>query len=88
MHHVYVYDKWRSERREHKIIARIKDNDSPEASKRNAGKFVYADAGVDFFTDVLTQPADGTRSYDKDGFIVNAIWDFGDGSPVRGLPHS
>ena len=90
MHHMYVYDKWRSEEGgNYKIIARIKDNDSPEASGETLMRVnfrPYADAGVDFFTDVLTQTRfDGTRSYDKDGFIVNAIWDFGDGESGAGL---
>ena len=46
----------------------------------------YADAGVDFFSDVQTTTKfDGTRSYDPDGYLHALFWDFDDGAWGGGM---
>ncbi|MGI6358055.1 MAG: CARDB domain-containing protein [Bacillota bacterium] len=90
LRHAYVYTTWRSqEGGNYRVIARIKNNDSPEATGSTWMPVNFrpiADAGVDFSADVLTWARfDGTRSYDQDGYIVSAFWDFGDGESGGGL---
>jgi PKD repeat protein len=71
------------------VTARVAGSTSEEASKDAAVQInskPYADAGVDFSEDVL-KPAhfDGSRSYDKDGYIQSYIWEFGDGESSSGV---
>jgi len=84
----YVYSTWTpKDGGIYKLIARIAGKE--EASKECelvVNHKPYADAGVDFTVDVKT-PArfDGSRSYDKDGYIKSFIWEFGDGETAYGV---
>jgi len=84
----YVYSTWTPEYGGvYKLIARIAGReDTSKECELIVNHKPYADAGVDFSVDVKT-PArfDGSRSYDKDGYIKSFIWEFGDGESAYGV---
>jgi beta-lactamase superfamily II metal-dependent hydrolase/chitodextrinase len=86
----YVYLDWTYDKGGiYNVTARILGSTAKEASKDTAIRInskPYADAGVDFSEDVL-KPAhfDGSRSYDRDGYIQSYIWEFGDGESSSGV---
>jgi hypothetical protein len=86
----YVYTDWIPEvGGRYLLTASIAGNETEDGTAETDARInikPYADAGVDFSVDVMT-PArfDGSRSYDKDGYIQTFIWDFGDGESGYGV---
>ncbi|HEX2925610.1 MAG TPA: CARDB domain-containing protein, partial [Ruminiclostridium sp.] len=86
----YVYSKWNPPAGgNHKLFARIVNSNSDKDKKQAAVRVnyrPYANAGPDFSCDVL-MPAhfDGSRSYDRDGYIQSFVWEFGDGESGSGV---
>ncbi|TYQ18185.1 UNVERIFIED_CONTAM: PKD domain-containing protein [Acetivibrio alkalicellulosi] len=89
-HSVYVYIDWTPQQGGNYILrSSIFGNDALDATHKENAKInfrPYADAGVDFSVNVL-EPArfDGSRSYDRDGYIQSFIWEFGDGESAAGV---
>ena len=86
----YVYTTWTPEKGgEYTLIARIKDSNTKDGYGETSAKINYkpiAETCADFSADVLTMAYfDGSRSYDKDGYIQAFIWDFGDGESGVGV---
>ncbi|TYQ15580.1 UNVERIFIED_CONTAM: fibronectin type III domain protein [Acetivibrio alkalicellulosi] len=90
LHSVYVYTNWRPEQGGIYILrSSILGNDLEEAQGIEVARInyrPYADAGVDFSANVM-EPVrfDGSRSYDRDGYIQSFIWEFGDGESAAGV---
>lgn len=85
----FVYCDWKPEQAGDYILkARILGEEFEErnTTKAHINYVPYADAGVDFSVDV-GKPArfDGSRSYDKDGYIQSFIWEFGNGESGTGV---
>ncbi len=84
----YVYSSWTPEDGGvYKLIARIAGVEGDEKeTELVVNHKPYADAGVDFSADVKTGARfDGSRSYDKDGYIKSFVWEFGDGESAYGV---
>ena len=86
----FLYKEWTPKNGgTYKLIARISGSQGKNKIQETTLKVNYlpeADAGPSFKVDVLKSAHfDGSKSYDKDGYIQNLIWEFGDGESGHGV---
>ncbi|NLB81379.1 MAG: PKD domain-containing protein, partial [Clostridiaceae bacterium] len=65
----------------YELRAELKDQGREVSAEAIINSLPISNAGVDIVDAVVNKPVtfDGTRSYDKDGYISAFVWDFGDG---------